>query len=477
MKKAQNSPAKREVTKTKQQRTVKPQPVVKEWRANAAAIIIDPDGFVLLGKDHGRNPYWHFPQGGVAKNEPVEQTVAREVWEEVGLRPSDYTIVDSIAGLRYKYPANHSKITRWVGQEQTYFLIRCKQSQPQTDLHRSPEFAKTRWIRLQDLKPEMFPKFKRKVIKDALKHFFGHQQTKSSKKNTVKKAAAKSAATALPSTSTPTSTPNTMNRYLVNPGKKLRLKDYPTDDKSLFAGTKEEALIEFEKLRNELQELQKKLFAQHKHKILVIFQAMDAGGKDGCVRNVFSCIDPQGVHVVPFKKPTAEELDHDFLWRIHKEVPGKGMITVFNRSHYEDIIAVRVKKIFPDAVWKRRYKHVLDFETMLAEEGTIIIKLFLNISKAEQKRRLESRLQDPNKLWKFCMDDLDDRNRWDEFQSAYQDLLEKTSTKAAPWYVIPGDRKWYRNLVVARLMVEKLKALQLSFPPATINPENISNPD
>ena len=204
---------------------------------------------------------------------------------------------------------------------------------------------------------------------------------------------------------------------------------------------------------------------------------MDAGGKDGCVKHVFSRVDPQGLHVVPFKKPTIEELDHDFLWRVHKEVPSKGQIAVFNRSHYEDIIAVRVKKIFPDPVWKRRYKHVLDFESMLAEEGTVIIKLFLNISKAEQKRRLESRLQDPDKLWKFCMDDLDDRNRWEEFQTAYQDLIEKTSTPDAPWYIIPADRKWYRNLVVARLMVEKLRHLQLTFPTPNFDPASITIPD
>ena len=143
-------------------------------------------------------------------------------------------------------------------------------------------------------------------------------------------------------------------------------------------------------------------------------------------------MDPQGLHVVPFKKPTTEELDHDFLWRVHKEVPAKGQIAIFNRSHYEDIIAVRVKKIFPDPVWKRRYKHVLDFESMLAEEGTVIIKLFLNISKEEQKKRLESRLQDPDKLWKFCMDDLDDRNRWDEFRQPTRISLKKRLLRKLP---------------------------------------------
>ena len=294
-------------------------PTAKNWRLNAAAIIMDAEGCVLLGKDSGRNPYWHFPQGGVIKHESIEQTLAREVWEEVGLRPTEYTIVSRLPGLRYKYPSGNRKVTRWIGQEQTYFLVRCKTRRPKTDLHRSPEFSKTKWIPLQNLKLEMFPKFKRKVIKNALQQFFGPGFPS-------KHAAVKTSSPSSPSSSTLTS--RTMNRYLVPPGKKLRLKDYSPDDKSLFSGTKEESLIEFDKLREELQELQKKLFAQHKHKILVILQAMDAGGKDGCVKHVFSRVDPQGLHVVPFKKPTTEELDHDFLWRVHKEVPAK--VQIFN---------------------------------------------------------------------------------------------------------------------------------------------------
>ena len=249
-------------------------PTAKNWRLNAAAIIMDAEGCVLLGKDSGRNPYWHFPQGGVIKHESIEQTLAREVWEEVGLRPTEYTIVSRLPGLRYKYPSGNRKVTRWIGQEQTYFLVRCKTSRPKTDLHRSPEFAKIKWVFLQDIKLEMFPKFKRKVIKNALQQFFGPGFPS-------KHAAVKTSSPSSPSSSTLTS--RTMNRYLVPPGKKLRLKDYSPDDKSLFSGTKEESLIEFDKLREELQELQKKLFAQHKHKILVILQAMDAGGFNAAI--------------------------------------------------------------------------------------------------------------------------------------------------------------------------------------------------
>ena len=257
---------------------------------------------------------------------------------------------------------------------------------------------------------------------------------------------------------------------------KVDLADWPTQVKP-FYDSKDAYKDMLEAGTERLSELQEMLYAHDRYSLLVIFQAMDAAGKDGAIRHVMSGVNPQGCQVFSFKHPSATELDHDFLWRVHKEVPAKGQIAIFNRSHYEDIIAVRVKKIFPDPVWKRRYKHVLDFESMLAEEGTVIIKLFLNISKAEQKRRLESRLQDPDKLWKFCMDDLDDRNRWDEFQTAYQDLIEKTSTPDAPWYIIPADRKWYRNLVVARLMVEKLRHLQLTFPTPNFDPASIIIPD
>ncbi len=435
------------------------------WRTNVAAVIMDADGLILLGKDHGKNPFWHFPQGGVNENETLERALAREIWEEVGLRPSEYTIITKLEGLRYKYPPSHKKISRWTGQEQTYFLIRCKSKKPRTNLQRSPEFARTKWFHQEEIKTMLFPKFKRGVVQKVIHDLILQIPKLTAGLNPPEKKTFKSTQR------------HQMNRYLVPPGKKLKLKDFAPDDKSLFQGTKEEALIEFDRLRNELQELQKRLYAQHKHKILVILQAMDAGGKDGCVKHVFSRVDPQGLHVIPFKKPTSEELDHDFLWRVHKHTPGNGEIAVFNRSHYEDIIAVRVKKLFPDHVWKRRYKHIIDFESMLAEEGTIIIKIFLNISKAEQKRRLDARLQDPNKLWKFCMDDLDDRQRWDDFQSAYQDLIEATATPASPWYVIPADRKWYRNIVVARLLVEKLEALNLTFPEPKFDPTKIVIPD
>jgi len=262
--------------------------------------------------------------------------------------------------------------------------------------------------------------------------------------------------------------------YRVEVGAKVNLGKVDPDTSKLCPnGDKNNTLELFDELRNEIQVLQKTLYAQSKHRILVIIQAMDTGGKDGCVKNVFSRVDPQGIHVQAFKKPSEEALAHDFLWRIHPLVPGNGEIVVFSRSHYEDIIAVRVKKLNEDKVWQRRYRHVIEFERMLAEEGTTIIKLFLHISKVEQKRRLESRLENPAKHWKFNPDDLKDRARWDEFMKAYEEMIEKTSTSYAPWHVIPSDKKCYRNLCVARLFMDTLNGLNLEFPKPDWDPGSI----
>lgn len=433
------------------------------WRKNAAAIIVDAQGNILLGKDPGRNQYWHFPQGGVMRGENLEHTIAREVWEEVGIRPSEYKILAHGHGFRYAYPPSHRRSGRWIGQEQTYFLLLCHKIKPKSDVSRSNEFSETKWFAQSEIRPQLFPKFKRSVAKQVLKHFFVTNQylpKTPQQRHTV------------PVKHIMELSPD-ISRYLVTPGKKLKMQDYSPSDRSLFQGTKEESALFFDNLKTELQDLQKRLYAQHKHRVLVILQGMDASGKDGCVRQVFSCMDPHGMKVISFKRPTALELDHDFLWRVHPQVPGNGEVVVFNRSHYEDIIAVRVKKLFDDAVWQRRYKYVVDFEDMLVGEGTTIIKIFLNISKEEQKERLESRLKDSQKLWKFEPSDLADRAMWNEFQAAYQDLLEKTSTEAAPWYIIPGDRKWYRNLIVAKLLVEKLRTLNLQFPEPKVDPSDI----
>lgn len=267
-------------------------------------------------------------------------------------------------------------------------------------------------------------------------------------------------------------------RYLVEPGSKVDLGKIDSNECELFnGGGKEESYEAFDQLQNELKELQRVLYAQDKHRVLVVIQAMDTGGKDGCIKNVFSRIDPQGVNVRSFKKPSERELARDFLWRIHDKVPRNGQLVIFNRSHYEDIIAVKVKKLFPDKVWKQRFQHVIDFERMLAEEGTTIVKIYLHISKDEQKERLVSRLENPDKHWKFNPDDLKDRALWPKFMETYEDLLSRTSTKHAPWYVVPANRKWYRNLVVARIMVDTLKSLDMSFPAITWDPYKMTIDD
>lgn len=264
-------------------------------------------------------------------------------------------------------------------------------------------------------------------------------------------------------------------RYGIRSGAKVDLNRIDPREKQLFVeGGKEEQEPYFDRLRGELQQLQQVLYAQNKHRVLVVIQAMDTGGKDGCIKSVFSRIDPAGIHVCSFKRPSELELSHDFLWRIHSQVPANGQLVIFNRSHYEDIIAVRVKKLFPDEVWRRRFRHIVEFERMLAEEGTTIIKIFLHISKDEQKRRLEARLANPAKHWKMHPEDLRDRGQWNEFMEAYEEVIAKTSTPYSPWYVVPANRKWYRDLCVARIMVDTLKELDMSYPPITWDPGSVT---
>lgn len=266
---------------------------------------------------------------------------------------------------------------------------------------------------------------------------------------------------------------NASETYGVKPGSKVKLADIDTNDDSLYDAGKEHHHDELHEFREELRELQNVLYAEGKHKLLVIIQAMDTGGKDGCVKSVFGRVDPQGIRVNSFKQPSAHELQHDFLWRIHQQVPAKGAITVFNRSHYEDIIAVKVKNIFPESVWSKRYRHIVEFERMLAEEGTKIVKIFLHISKDEQKQRLQERLDDPAKHWKFNPGDLNDRLLWDDFMAEYENIIAKTSTVEAPWFIVPADKKWYRNLVVSQIVIDALNSLNMSYPKPDWDPSEI----
>ncbi|HYO10337.1 MAG TPA: polyphosphate kinase 2 family protein [Tepidisphaeraceae bacterium] len=251
--------------------------------------------------------------------------------------------------------------------------------------------------------------------------------------------------------------------YRVAPGEKLNLKKRPTDDAGPFKD-KEQAAPESAKNLEKLDELQQLLYAEGERAVLVVFQAMDAGGKDGAIEHVFSGLNPQGCQVTSFKQPTPLELRHDFLWRIHDAAPPKGMIGIFNRSHYESVLVERVHSLVPEKVWKKRYDHINQFERLLSDEGTVVLKFFLHISKDEQKRRLEARLRDAHKNWKFDIGDLREREHWDEYQRAFEDALQKCSTEHAPWYIVPADRKWFRNWVVGDVLVRTLEQLKMKYP-------------
>jgi PPK2 family polyphosphate:nucleotide phosphotransferase len=244
-------------------------------------------------------------------------------------------------------------------------------------------------------------------------------------------------------------------------GKKIKLADYdPNADGGL---SKEAGKERFAKLNAELDLLQEELYAASQHAVLVVLQGLDTSGKDGTIRNVMLNLNPQGCRVESFKVPTEEDLAHDFLWRVHKVAPRKGMFGVFNRSHYEDVLVVRVHDLAPKETWQARYEQINHFEELLVSSGTIVIKFFLHISKDEQEQRLLEREQDLSKAWKLSAGDWREREHWDAYTAAYEDVLRKCSTKAAPWYVVPANRKWYRNLAVSEVLVDTLKAYRPSW--------------
>jgi PPK2 family polyphosphate:nucleotide phosphotransferase len=252
---------------------------------------------------------------------------------------------------------------------------------------------------------------------------------------------------------------------MVEPKTKLKLSEIDPADTSGFDGGEPEALALSKKIDLKLDSLQALLYAEHKHKVLVVLQAMDTGGKDGTIRRIFQGVNPSGVRVAHFREPTPLEADHDFLWRAHAQVPGKGELVIFNRSHYEGVLVERVHKVVTKDECVRRYREINEFERMLVEEGTTILKFYLHIDVEEQKRRLRERLDDPDKRWKFSADDLVERKLWPRYTKAYQQAIESTSTEGAPWYVVPANRKWFRDLVVAAVIVDALERLEMKYPP------------
>ncbi|MBA3843020.1 MAG: polyphosphate kinase 2 family protein [Actinobacteria bacterium] len=240
------------------------------------------------------------------------------------------------------------------------------------------------------------------------------------------------------------------------------------------ASSKKEGAARLAEVVERLGVLHNRLYAEASRSVLLVLQGMDASGKDGVIRSVFTGLNPQGCRVQSFKAPSPVELAHDFLWRVHQVCPARGEIVIFNRSHYEDIVAVRVRKLAEEKVWGKRYDHIRGFEKLLTDEGTTVVKVFLHVSRDEQRVRLQERLDDPEKRWKFRPGDLDDRALWDEFSVAYEDVLGETSTKAAPWYVVPADHNWSRNLAVAGILVAALEEIDPKLPEPVIEPTTIT---
>jgi PPK2 family polyphosphate:nucleotide phosphotransferase len=254
------------------------------------------------------------------------------------------------------------------------------------------------------------------------------------------------------------------SRYRVKPGSKVDLKDWDPDDKSASPGSKEQDEKRLQELAARIDEQQELLYAEAKRGVLVVLQGMDTSGKDGTIRHVFHEVDPLGVRAVRFRAPTEDELAHDFLWRVHPHAPAKGEVVIFNRSHYEDVVVVRVHKSIDEPQWKRRYEVITAFERLLVDNGTVILKFYLHISKDEQRSRLQERIDNPKKQWKFNMDDLAERKLWPDYMKAYTDALAATSTEWAPWYVVPSNSKINRNLFISSVLLETLEGLKMRYP-------------
>ena len=265
--------------------------------------------------------------------------------------------------------------------------------------------------------------------------------------------------------------PTLAQRLAVKPGSKVHLKDW--DPNATFGWTKASALSKTEADLARLASLQERIWAERRHPVLVVLQGIDAAGKDGTIGHVMTALNPQGAPVTGFGVPTSTELAHDYLWRAHAAAPRKGEIGIFNRSYYEDVLVVRVHDLVPRQVWSRRFAQINDFERMLTQEGTTVVKFFLLIDREEQRARLQARYDDPTKRWKFKLGDLDERKLWDSYMTAFEEALGRCSTASAPWYVIPANRKWFRNLAVSEILADRLAALKPVYPPSTDLPADL----
>ena len=257
----------------------------------------------------------------------------------------------------------------------------------------------------------------------------------------------------------------------VAPGSKVDLGEFDAGES--FGREKDAAEADLGKILARLADLQSRLWAEAKHRVLVVMQGIDAAGKDGTIQVIAGAFNPQGTPVTSFKVPSPIEQAHDYLWRVHQRIPGKGEIGIFNRSHYEEVLVVRVHELVPEERWRKRYGHIRDFERMLTDEGVTIVKFFLAIDRDEQRQRFQERVDDPAKRWKFSFGDLEERKRWDDYRAAFEEMLGETSTKCAPWYVVPANRNWLRNLAVGEILADTLDDLKPAYPPAEEGAEGV----
>ncbi len=262
------------------------------------------------------------------------------------------------------------------------------------------------------------------------------------------------------------------NGYRVKPGEK-RIDLAAWDTKDSGGLDREVAEGEFLGLTARMAELQERLYAEGKRSILVVLQAMDGAGKDSTIKAVFGPLNPQGLSLTSFKAPCGHERAHDFLWRVHSHTPARGYLGLFNRSHYEDVLVVRVKGLVPESTWKKRYKHIVNFEELLVDEGTVVVKFYLHVSRDYQRERLQKRLDDPAKVWKFEPNDLKERALWKDYREAFEVAVAKTSTKEAPWYIVPSEKRWFRNWLVAKIMVDTLESMDIKLPKPDFDPTSI----
>jgi PPK2 family polyphosphate:nucleotide phosphotransferase len=263
--------------------------------------------------------------------------------------------------------------------------------------------------------------------------------------------------------------PNYLKKLAVKPGSKIRLKDFDPAYRGRHE-TRKSALPEIEENRQKMDELQYLMYAENKHSLLIVLQGLDAAGKDGVVRHVFTGMNPSGCVAVNFKEPTAKELAHDFLWRVHPHVPAKGSVVIFNRSHYEDVLVARVHGLVPKKIWSKRYDQINDFEQLIATENdTTILKFFLHISKDEQLARFKKRLDDPARQWKISDSDYKERDYWGDYTKAFEDVLDKTSAEHAPWFIIPSNHKWFRDLAISQIIVRQMGDMDMQLPKPTVN--------